>query len=498
MQDLPDSGVSYRAIMPRVVDTAVRLVTTNDDLIGSVEGIECIMIEAMYHNYAGNLRRAWMAVRRATTVAEMMGLHRGLESPSLRILESETRAAFDPDQVCFRLVEMDGYLSMMLGLPKTSLEARFATPRALEGCQPIDRMQRIHCAVGGRILQRNDNKLPDLRNTDTMLQKAAAEMPPQWWLIPNLSAGTSGASEILHQTFQLMIQFAHFHLLIRLHLPNMLRSVPDGRCDYGKFTAVNASRETLARFLAFHTSNPGHYYCRGIEYLAFIATVVLCIAHIDTSGQHQVINASTPENLFDYLTHSRPSDRGMMERTLNTIDSMAGVGTDAIASKIARVLRHLLEIEAKAAEGTSYTAESSINNDGEFEYHGESTDDGKGLRVHIPHFGIINFGRLVREPVSGPNQLVDTRQQVLRAPEHLLEIQNSSQPQFSSNTAFDSHSGVFNEDQLSILEGGQGVEYDWDLGGVDFALLDGLFRSTAVPSMAEEETLSWGQWLNNG
>jgi hypothetical protein len=90
IQDLADLGASYRDIMSRVVDTASRLVTTNEDLISSAEGIECIMIEAMYQNYAGNLHRAWMAVRRATTVAEMMALQRGLNSPSLKILEPET------------------------------------------------------------------------------------------------------------------------------------------------------------------------------------------------------------------------------------------------------------------------------------------------------------------------------------------------------------------------------------------------------------------------
>lgn len=265
IQDLADLGASYRDIMSRVVDTAIRLVTTNEDLVRSVEGIECIMIEAMYQNYAGHLHRAWMAVRRATAIAEMMALHHVLNSRSLKILEPETRAAFNPDQICFRLVQMDCYLSLMLGLPRTSLEARFATPKALEGCRPIDRMQRIHCAIADRILQRNENNPPETYNTDTLLQKAAAEMPPLWWLIPNFSASNIAGTEILHKKIRLMDQFTHYNLLIRLHLRYMLRSLPDRRCDYSKITAVNASRETLARFVAFRTSNPGHFYCRGID-----------------------------------------------------------------------------------------------------------------------------------------------------------------------------------------------------------------------------------------
>jgi hypothetical protein len=55
--------------MTRVVERAIALVTTNDELITSVEGLECIKMEVMYQNYAGNLHRAWMAVKRATSAA---------------------------------------------------------------------------------------------------------------------------------------------------------------------------------------------------------------------------------------------------------------------------------------------------------------------------------------------------------------------------------------------------------------------------------------------
>lgn len=74
VQALEKQGISYQYTMSRVVNSAVRLVTTNDELTGSVEGPECIMLEAMYHNYAGNLHKSWMAIRRACAVAQMMAL----------------------------------------------------------------------------------------------------------------------------------------------------------------------------------------------------------------------------------------------------------------------------------------------------------------------------------------------------------------------------------------------------------------------------------------
>ncbi|KAM0804855.1 hypothetical protein BDR22DRAFT_799725 [Usnea florida] len=448
IQGLADQGVSYREIMSQVVDTAIRLVTTNEDLISSVEGIECIMIEAMYQNYAGNLHRAWMAVRRATTVTEMMALHRGLNSPYLKILQPEMRAAFNPDQICFRLVQMDRYLSLMLGLPRTLLKTRFATAKALEGCQPIDRMQRIHCAMSDRILQRNESNFSETYDIDTLLQKAAAEMPPQWWLIPNLSASNSDGTEVAHATMRLMDQFTHYHLLIRLHLPYMLRSSSDRMCDHSKITAVTASREILARFIAFRTSNPAHFYCRGTDFLAFIATTVLCLAHIDSHCQRQrPAQNSDYSTAFNFLSHNRPSDRGMMERTIEIVESMARAGTDAIASKIVRILHPVLVIEADAASGTSYNTNSFKGDDGELECHGKLSNDGKGLNVHIPYIGTINFER------------------------HTLSK------------------------SLPVCVGVAGAEEDWDLQGVDVALFDSLFRGTSGSDDGQEET--WAQWASS-
>jgi hypothetical protein len=536
-KDLADLGASYRDIMSRVVDTATRLVTTNEDLISSVEGIECIMIEAMYQNYAGNLHQAWMAVRRATAVAEMMALHRGLNSPSLKILEPETRAAFKPDQICFHLVEMDCNLSLMLGLPRTSLKARFTTPKALEGCQPIDRIQRIHCAVADRILQRNENKLSETHDIDTLLQNAAAEMPPQWWLIPNLSASNSGGTEVLPETLRLMIQFTHYHLLIRLHLPYMLRSSPDRSCDHSKITAVNVSRESLARFTAFRTSNPAHFYCRGIDFLAFIATTVLCVAHIDSRGRRQgPAQNSNPGRIFNYLAHSRPSDRGMMERTLDIIESMARAGTDVIASKITRILRPLLAIEANAASGTSYSTNSSKGDEEELEYHGKLTNGGKGLHVHIPYFGTINFERRAisksvsttpTAPEQGfpttlaadillPDQLGEHNQQAPSGPScppprqigsqldshnaqtlplQFGQLASPQQPPSPGNSISSFSSSNVQEGRLPVSLGDTGTEDDWDLQGVDVALFNSLFRGTAIPDAVEEET--WTQWARN-
>ena len=55
VKDLNRLNVKYREVMSHVAEAASRIVTGNDDLIDSLESVECFMIESMYQNNAGNL-----------------------------------------------------------------------------------------------------------------------------------------------------------------------------------------------------------------------------------------------------------------------------------------------------------------------------------------------------------------------------------------------------------------------------------------------------------
>ncbi|GFN17019.1 Zn(II)2Cys6 transcription factor [Aspergillus tubingensis] len=447
IKSLSDLSISHHDIMTRAVTRATRLVTTNDELTTSIEGLQCIMLEAQYQNYAGNLHQAWLATRRATAIAQMLSLHRGLPPSSLKVFDPATRNTLNPDYLCFRLVEMDHYLSLMLGLPPTNLEARCLCPKALETCTPQDRMHRMHSIIAGRILHRTEadiNNISLTNDIDQMLQNAAAQMPPQWWLTPDLTPNQTQTT-IIQKTLRLNAHFTHYQLLLRLHLPYMLRSSRDTAVyDRSKLTIITVSREILARYTAFRASNPAHYYCRGVDFIAFVAMTVLCIAHIDSSNHLQREKQGGIGTVVSFLAHSRPSDRGIMERTLSIIEDMveSGSGTDEIAGKLAGIMRHLLGVEESAAGGVGYVAREKMGGDGkgEGEYDGRLGDGGRSLHVYIPYHGTIGFER---------NEGVD------------------------------------------IGVGGSSGE-EWDLQGVDVALFNSLFGDMVVPDLGEER---WEEWV---
>ncbi|KAI4731764.1 hypothetical protein E4T49_00607 [Aureobasidium sp. EXF-10728] len=451
---LPDDQAShkpeswYHTIMLRVTEAAIK-VTKNEDLVNSVEGLECLMLEASYQNHAGNLHQAWMAVRRATTVAQALGLHRGSKSAMLKFLEPMKRTLFDAKQTCLQVVRMECYLSLFLDLPRSSLEAPSRTPEELENLQPVERLQYSHVIVSDRILKRSTfPSLSDTRELDSVLEEAATGVNPQWWLMPNFAASNMNVKDTAQGTSRLNDQFAHFHLLIRLHLPYLMRHRSEGMYDYSKMTAVNASRETLSRYVAFRVNNAGQSYCRGTDFLCFIAATVLSLGHIECSRLRQTSNV---HNAFGHLVHSRPSDRGLLERTLEVVRGTSQGSDDGIISQIIFVLEQLLRIEATAASGVRYGIQASSSVDEHGGYHSEATDGG-GLRLHIPAFGCIDFGVEGCAPtVSQPPGLLD-------------------------GCTYGGESGE--------LPSVSAMEDEWDMQGIDLALFEGLFGDSSISDVA--------------
>ncbi|KAK6361030.1 hypothetical protein TWF730_007145 [Orbilia blumenaviensis] len=402
--DFAAMGLDCRTIMSRVFNAAARLITNNDELITTLDGIECVMIESMYLNNAGNLRAAWLKNRRAMGLAQMIRLDSNEISWPIMRLDKATENRIDPKYMWFRLVVSDRYLSMMLGLPQGTAENSFACPSILNECTALERMERLEAVAVGLILQRNSTtkKRTDLASTyeiDTMIREAAALMPSQWWLPSlNLSAISRNGVEALEESVRLTAQFAHYHTLVQLHLPYiLLQSTPELNYDYNKMVAANSSREVLQRFVAFCTSSPAPAYCRGIDFVAFIASTTLCLAHMEAvrpSGTNLTYTT------FHSIKHQRLSDRGLLERVLEIMEEMASTNNDAVSRQISRILRPLLAIENNSRKGGHYNISICTNSASlESRYVNTVGEDVHGVYIQIPYLGTVQIEH--RAEVSG-------------------------------------------------------------------------------------------------
>lgn len=91
------------ARIDKYMTTVQSLVTSDDEMVSTTEGLECLILQGLYHINAGNPRRAWLTLRRALNLGQLMGIHRkkGSTIPGGR-------------QMWFQAVQADRYLVCIL------------------------------------------------------------------------------------------------------------------------------------------------------------------------------------------------------------------------------------------------------------------------------------------------------------------------------------------------------------------------------------------------
>lgn len=413
-------GESPRSMMSRLAEAAIT-VTTDEELMGTIESLECIILEGAYQANSGNLRRAWLAFRRAMVVGQLMGIHRK-RIANVKKLDPSSKA--DPQFMWYRIQVADRFLGLMLGLPAGSLDNSFATEAAMANEPPMNKLERRMAVIASRILERNECapescNLAETQAIDLELQRAAKTMPSKWWLPPNLSqmAQSPDQAAIFWEMLRLINQIFYYNLLNQLHLPYMLMFSSEKHTVYSKLACVNASREVLSRFIAFRTWNRVAFCCRSVDFFALMAAMTLVLAHLHANDEPDL----------NCLAHQRHSDRAMMEQVLESMEMVHKLNMDVLSEKSGDLLRRLLEIEADAADGRRYDTRSVMEDladggasagggahgchgdggncgkpgpcersdeSGALHEHRASEDDEPGvLRMCIPYFGIIRIAR---------------------------------------------------------------------------------------------------------
>ncbi|KAI9736496.1 MAG: hypothetical protein M1818_006006 [Claussenomyces sp. TS43310] len=373
--------------MERSADLAVNLVTTNDELLGSIEGLECVMMESVYQANIGNLRRSWISGRRAMGIAQLMGLNKSDNQAQYKVLDPETK--YHPQLMWFRIVFLDRFLCLLLGLSQGCLDRSMASDAMLANDTPMGRLERIHCVVASQILERNESSpsshdLALTRTLDVELQRAARSLPSKWWLAPSLDIASTDSQGLFWNTRRLFAQLFHYNLLNQLHLPYMLRSSSaERKCEYSQITCVNASREVLSRFIALRSFNGIAYSCRTVDFLALMAAMTLLLAHLDS-------HLSEAENL---LAHQYHSDRAMIEQVQENMNEVNRLNSDALSAQSADLLRRLLTIQVKTADGYSHCGRMVSVQEAGTETALPDQDNDVVVSVHIPYFGIIKIAR---------------------------------------------------------------------------------------------------------
>ncbi|KAH8586191.1 hypothetical protein B0O99DRAFT_529202 [Bisporella sp. PMI_857] len=493
----------YHVVMERLADTAINLVTTCEELLGTMDSLECILLEAYYHLDNGNIRRAWLAFRRAMGAAQLMGIHRPIGFP-VKFIEPKS-ANIDPSVIWFRIVYMDRFLSLLLGLPQGNSNASLDSDTPLTNGTPSEKFEVIHSGIMAKIFQRNDigpspGAVPMTLEIDKLVLEAADCLPSNFWRPPNFTGLELNSPEAFREGIRVRDQMAHYTLLNQLHLPFMLCPRADRMAEYSRITCVNSSREILTRFVAFRTFNRIPSYCRLADFLALVAGMTLILAHLYNHRSNQEAG-----NVF---AHQRLVDRAAVEQTLDIMEVSSRLSDDMLAAKCVTLLRHLLLVEANAAKGHNYSAQHVPGVQG---VPSDQEGDCTVFSINVPYIGTVKITREGISSMDKPITSMSTSQ--TRDLEGNITIggigsvsitkhsnqSSSNAPQAELRTASNTEmlpNAVVGDDfmqQQDLYPSVAAGINDWVFQGVDTAFFDSLMKGTSTHLGDGSGSADWNQ-----
>jgi hypothetical protein len=319
---------SLEATMQNYVSTVNTLVTSSDELMLTLHGLETLLLLTLFHMNSANLRQSWLVNRRGLNLAHLMGFHRIITQPD----PSPSVAVFSSAKMIWRsFVDIDRYLGLHLRLPFAADDYPLADDADwhLTHRSKINALSRQVADLDREVSSQGYASALAL---DEQLESIMREGPKEFWEVPNIPS-TARSPESFAALERLMVQMWHFEMKIFVHLPYLIRAPQDGRYEYSKVTALQASRNILMRWFALRNASITQACCRAAEIGVFIAAVTLVLDII--------VELATKEK--SEVQKTKGTDFAMICRLIGEMEKLAKASSrEKIAARSAKVLKKML------------------------------------------------------------------------------------------------------------------------------------------------------------
>jgi hypothetical protein len=403
------------ATMQNYVTTVASLVTSSDEQMMTLHGLETLMLLALYHMNSASLRQSWLVVRHGLSLAHLMGFQRIITQEDAN---PPIAAVSNAKAIWRTFVDLDRYLGLHLRLPFGADD--YPVPENADS--HLIHRSKIN-AITREVASLDRDISPQAYSAalalDEKLESSMREMPKEFWEVPNIPS-TARSRESSAALERLMVQMWHFETKIFIHLPYLLRAPQDSRYEYSKVTALQASRNVLMRWFALRNAGITQACCRFAEIGVFIAAVTLTLDIVIELGMKDKSE----------VKKTKGTDFAMICRLIGEMEKLANASSrEKIAARSAIVLKKILSSLDPSKQPT-----------------------GKS-RHTIPFFGTVEleFKKLPIRPVFDVDSDAGKLMNATATGEHL--------PVFSFV-----HNGLWPR-----TEDGSDCDYDWDI-----VLFDGL------------------------
>lgn len=344
---------SLEATMQDYVTTVTTLITSSDELMLTLHGLETLLLLALFHMNSANLRQSWLIIRRGLNLAHLLGFHRIITQPEL----TPPIPAISSAKMIWRsFVDIDRYLGLHLRLPFAADDYPLPDDADLHLAHKAN-INKLARQVADLDRDISPQGYASALALDEKLEATMKDMPKDFWEVPNIPS-TARSPESFAALERLMVQMWHFEMKVFIHLPYLLRAPTDSRYDYSKVTALQASRNILMRWFALRNASITQACCRFAEIGVFIAAVTLTL--------DIVIELGTKEK--SEVQRTKGTDFAMICRLIGEMEKLSKASSrEKIAARSAIVLKKML---------------SSLD---------PSRQPAGKARLTIPFFGTIEF-----------------------------------------------------------------------------------------------------------
>ncbi|PLB51670.1 hypothetical protein P170DRAFT_487885 [Aspergillus steynii IBT 23096] len=356
---LPCSPLQFTQQCIALVTTSI---CSHNSMIRNVDGLECLVLQGVFYNNDGKLRRAWLSYRHAQNVAQLMGLHR----PTPASQEGSTSLA-RAKGIWRHIVFADRYLSLMLGMCHGVGDGALDQQSASQNIE-TPHMNRLFVAAGS-IIERNQTfptYSPDMMRKTQTIDAELGDIDPT--TINTDGIDPSAKTPELAQCYaKLMTQMWHFQLTAWLHLPLMLDSSTHKRYEYSRQSCLEASRHMITCYIAIRSLTGQSFCCKSLDFQAFTAAVTLLINLLGSENRQK----PTPE------------DWEPANKVMDILEQLAQAQPDEVASRALSVLQTLKNLSSGRTDTSSNGAERNPE------------EESNRLKLVIPYFGTVFLDRRI-------------------------------------------------------------------------------------------------------
>jgi Fungal specific transcription factor domain len=361
-----------KELVERYITTINQLITADDEIAATIDGIECMVLEAKYHVNMGRPRRAWLLFHRAIAFCQLLGLHR----LSARKPENKNDMQYKRQvSLWSHLFLGDRYLSLVLGLPYSVSDAfctpyippiGFHPPDVPEGDLYASRMVPLVT----KIIDRNQSPAPmpysaTLR-LDQDLEELHNQYDPSWWSLERVKGST-----IEEHFSRMQAHFFHHQTRTILHMPFMLKSSADKRYQYSHQAALESAREMIKCYRVLRSDREvGPYICKLVDFQAFTAAMLLLLNLCGYAQHTRGAIVQQPDLDQDQL------DSDLIDTTVSLLHAASGEAGGIVAAQSAKTLEML----------------GKVRHCGEDKDCTDDAGQSQTCQVSIPYFGTITLG----------------------------------------------------------------------------------------------------------